>query len=428
MAQEFKNAIDYIKENQFFNIDRFNWVVPLINKVLTDSLSEIDIENVIESKGGVESQREQIEEEIFDPQKSSISSETSRDSGVKKISSITKIHNIGLLEVPEPIKLKDGLNIFYGKNAGGKSSVFSALCKVLGTEKKIIHNINSTNHISFCGVKIINTLGNEEDITWKSNDINEKRNVKIFDNQISNYILENDQVNQFELARLKSEYFSFLHTMLDKISDGLQKRHDNLELIKTQQKTLIENNFQHFFQDEEGFTKEQFDTLSFTDNEKKRIIEIEGELNVLGKTDNQAIIKNLETALLHIRNILELFGNEKDVNIDGESVIEWSLKYSKESIKEINDKISSFKNAKDAFSLSKGQLTKLVPEGWISQKLWDNFIECGIRFIKSLDETERSVYIDNKCAFCMQPLSACAAKDLMRIYNEILEKPLKMTT
>lgn len=424
MGEKNKNAIDYIKESTLYTEARYQWLKPLIDGVLTDSGENKEIKRVINEKCAIE-ESEGVENETKTTETVEVKmiSHEKEHYGLSQISSIENVSNIGLLEVTEPIPLNNGLNIFYGKNAGGKSSIFSALCKVLGIEKKVYSNINSEDTNCVCTIKILDNEGNENSITWVTDEVKSRKSVKVFDSGISNYLVENDLVNHFEIARLKSEYFSFLHAMFDEVGVELERRHITVQTKMAHFRIKIEAVLPKFFEVAKEITKEDFSNLPLSQGEKQGINEINSELKILTQTNTNAIIKNMEGALELINKISELFGSEKEIESeigDGkETKKEWKLRYTKKVLERINNRIGTYKDAIQAFNQSKTKLTELVPKGWINKELWDKFIESGIVFIQALEGIEKEKYLNDNCAFCQQPLETPQAKELIKTYQEI---------
>ncbi len=66
------------------------------------------------------------------------------EDSIQKIKEIKNIENVGLIDKFESIKLNPQINIFYGLNASGKSSLYKAICNALGYQKTVVSNKNFT--------------------------------------------------------------------------------------------------------------------------------------------------------------------------------------------------------------------------------------------------------------------------------------------
>jgi len=422
-----QNAIDYIKEeSSFYSNERYQWLRELIdlalenkltddkiketvNKVLQFEDEEIDTDLQIE---GIEENKEPAEQLIY----------------VKEINSINKLSNIGLLDIEEPIKINDGLNVFYGKNGSGKSSVYMGLCKVLGHDKTIFSNINKEQNNSSCEIVLTDSEDNEQIIEWATGKECTKTNVQIFDSRISNFIVQNDQLNQFELAHLKTEYFPILHSVFDKIADLLQTK---LDLIKQSQSSLekiINNNAPMFWENRNDYNKEIINSLAFTEEDQKKLTGYEHQIASLKTTNLEAVIKNIDSANEQVKTVLNTLGRFKKItnndskDIDKEKT-EWEFTYNDEYLIEINKKIEEYSAAKIAYEQSgKNKLSSLIPKHWISDRNWDIFISKSIEFLNTLDNDEKKKYTEENCPYCQQPLETEEAKDLLNIYHQIRDE------
>ncbi len=132
------DAINYILNSSFYSQERYQWLKPLIDKVLSDQLEKKEIAEFIneilsikENDMKKNEQDSSIEEKSVEPSEDSITN-------IRKIQSIERACNIGLLDIKNPVNFNDGLNVFYGKNGAGKSSIYFALCKALGMDKNAL--------------------------------------------------------------------------------------------------------------------------------------------------------------------------------------------------------------------------------------------------------------------------------------------------
>ena len=85
-------------------------------------------------------------------------------------------------------------------------------------------------------------------LNWESGETNPTTDVKFFDNEISKFLVEKDQINRFEISHLKSEYFSFLHQLYDEIAINLQKKLENATSQELTKKEIVEKSIPSFFE------------------------------------------------------------------------------------------------------------------------------------------------------------------------------------
>ena len=412
------NAIDFIKNSNIFENERYSWITPLISKVLDDSLAGNDVQSLVsslfpkkediepqpEGSGGVSVWENESEEE----------SEESLN--IKKITSIEEVKNIGLLDIDTPFELKDGLNIFYGRNGAGKSSIYRSLCKVLGKEQNVYSNVSSEDESSSCNIKVEDAEGNSTKLEWNTDDDNDEIRAMIFDSSISNFIVEQDQINEFKMAHLKMEYFSFLHNLYEKIEDEVRKEIDSIQDSSSKIESVLYENVPSIFSDE--ITKELASEFSFTKEEAEKLAGYEHQLKTLATNSFEATKRNLDNVIDDIDNVIQTFGiEEKDE--DGNNNI--TLYYTKDYLEEVNKKILTYNALKAAFQDSgKNKIAKLLPEDWINNRLWEDFISSSVDFVNSLDNEETTEkYTEESCAYCHQPLHTEEAKMLVRAYQEL---------
>lgn len=280
--QEVINAIDYIKGSSIFTNPRYEWITPLVIKTLEDDLCDADINDLVDSflsKKKVKSEPVQPNQ----PESQTESDDEEEDVGIKKIKSIDKISNIGLLDVEEPIALKDELNVFYGKNGAGKSSIYLGLCKVLGKSKSICSNIATESDESCCEITIEGDDGSDYTLEWNSEDENEESRVMIFDSLISNYIVEHAQENQFRMAHLKMEYFSFLHSLYQKLESKLNQE---LTIINTEYEAtgqVLAEKAPSVFEEDFDWDNKKIKKFDFTKKDEESLAELNRQIKVIEK-------------------------------------------------------------------------------------------------------------------------------------------------
>lgn len=423
---EIIDAICYIRNSSVYSNSRYQWLKYLIDKVLTDELVGDDIPEYLNRILSIKEDSSKVEDDSNEAIDLSPQAARNEIININQIKSILKIKNVGLLDIKEPIPFKPGLNVCYGKNGSGKSSIFLALCKALGFNKNIITNINSDKEDCCCSMVVKDTFGEEKTLEWHRGESNQTRNVKLFDSEISQFLVEKDQINHFEISHLKSEDFTFLHHLFNDVSSELEKKLTSTTYNFDSVKKTIESNIPSFFSENIVTTEKDFLKISFTDNDQKTLNKIETKIKTLEKHEVEAITKNLSTAQSHIYSFLNIFGT---LNIDETSDDEdeekgtWSFEYTLDYLEDINKIIDLYNLEKEAFEESSSdKLAKLIPENWIKQSKWNDFIKSSIDFLNSLEKIEKKKYIEDTCVYCHQPLQTVEAKKLIKIYHQIQEE------
>ncbi len=402
------NAVDYIKNSSFYGDLKDNWLSLLIEKILNDE--PVDSKEIKEKILGLKIQENSLKQETSHKLQKSLTYEIA-DSNIKKITKILKITNIGLLKITEPLRLESELNIFFGKNGAGKSSIYLGLCKMFGKNKNIIADLEKQNEESECNIEYIGNNSKEYTLSWKTGESNENHPVMIFDSEISQVLVEQDQNNKFEIAHLKLEYFTYLRQMNESIeSEAIEIINETEKIISDTEQSLTEE-----IPLLSKFSKEEIKEKlkeSFTEKETSELKEYLEKTELLRKKNPEAILRNLINAQKEINNILEKYGCKKDDR--------WSFSYNKKGLEEINKQIETIAKAQKTFEESNLQKIKsLIPESWISDDKWIDFIEKSIEFLESLDENSQQKYTEDKCVYCQQPLTTNESKKLFKAYSEL---------
>lgn len=404
----FQNAIDYIKSSDFYSYPKYSWIKPLIDKVLADELFDADIVALVDKGENPESTVQTVTQVA-----SKLMTHVVEPRDILAINEITTVSNVGLVNVTEPLKLQTGLNIFYGKNGAGKSSIYNALCSIFGKDKKVNPNLEGQKDDTFCVVKYTDQAGIEKDLRWTMGSKNPHSPTMIFDGQIAQKLVDHDQNNNFKIAHLKQEYFSRLHDLYDKVDGAIKTKSDILQAhIKNIEELNKETlGFLFNLQPEEliNVSKE-----SLSKKEQARLKEIEVTLQTLSKGNPEAVVRNLSTDKEKIVDTLTTFG---DKGLEGG---EWQIRHTKEVLDNLNKRIQIFNETKAA--LEAGGVTKLakiVPSDWVQRPLWSAFIAKSIEFTESLDESLRHKYENDICVYCQQKLTTPELKQLVEAYREI---------
>ena len=415
------NAIDYIKNSTIFTNSRYKWITPLITKTLEDSLCDTDINDLVDSLLSRKKSKDKQAQQTQSEDQIESDAEENEDVGIKIIKSIDKISNIGLLNIEEPIVLKDGLNVFYGKNGAGKSSIYLGLCKVLGKNKSICSNIATESDESCCVITFGDDDCDDYTLEWDSEDENEESKVMIFDSLISSYIVEQPQENQFKMAHLKMEYFSFLHNLYQKIESKLDQELSTINTKYLAISEVLEDKFPTVFEDDFDWDKKKIKKFSLTKKNKEDLVELNRRIKILEKDNPESVVQNISNALEEIKSILSVFGETNEEEDEkGDVKYSWELYYDKEYFDGVNTQIDNYNKIKKAFEKSGiNKISSYIPLEWINKDTWKDFISSSIDFFNSLDTDEAKKYTEEKCAYCHQLLQTKEAKALIKAYQEL---------
>ncbi len=407
-----KNAIDYLKESNLFKADKFRSLHPLIQKQLDDTITKEDIYRLLNAVAPLQ---EEAKGDTEDKPKTQIKSSQTEEVDIGLIKEIKDIHNVGLINNIPSIKIDPKINIFYGRNASGKSSVYKVLCNTLGYhDKSVSSDINKEELKCKCCVVIENRENKPDELFWESDKKNKRAKVKIFDSDISLSLVKDDQDNAFSLVHLKREYFEILSSLLQTLEDKLKGRKGILEPKYLYLEQALSAKAKSTLDDvtnkklgEEYILKT---SLSETEQaEYKKVTEEQEVLKIINFDDKVKIVDNL---LEQIDGILHIIPSRYEENTA-------KILLTNEYFKEIDEKIEELTKLKKIYDGSYAiKLKGLLPEDWLKNEKWINFIDSSLDFIKNLSEKEKNVYLKEKCAYCQQDLSI-QAKNLVKNYEEL---------
>jgi predicted ATPase len=412
-----KTAIDFIKESNLFNNDKYSLLQPLMKKVLDNTISKEDVDKFIDSIAPLDKRSEPEQENLEQSIKKSIESPIQKEVfKIKTIKEIKSVEDVGLIDKIESVKLGDKINIFYGLNASGKTSFYKAICSTLGYEKETLANINKNTNIPKCRLMVEDTESKTQEIEWQRGKINPKLNVKIFDPDIFLSLVKDDQDNTFSLAHLKQECFQLLSEFLEDLESCLNDRKrsfsDSLQLRSPS-----------LFGEIQELKEDSINKIEITKEEKEDLDSLTKKYEEIQKINFGDKITILSNLIDKIEEILEILG--KKIMVENKAIWKYLLTFEYfEKIKElIKDYVSSKKILEDQQST---QLKYYILENWLKNDKWKNFINSSFDFIKTLPETEQKKYLQEECPYCHQELLE-KAKKLIESYK-ILQGEIKEKT
>ena len=409
-----KTAIEFIKESKLFKSGKYNLLKPLLEKVLDDTITEEDIKKFVDSVAPLGEKNSDKEENLKEGKQVEgyIKDPVQNGEELRKITSIKEIkyiENVGLIDKIESIKLDSGINIFYGLNASGKSSLYKAICNVLGYEKGTLANINvdANVNISKCCLEVEDWEGKTCEIEWQNGEAKPKLNVGIFDLDISLSLVKDDQDNTFSLAYLKQEYFQLLSEFLEKLEYQLKGRESNLTCKFDLLKENLQSKLPFLFEEGKELKEENIKDVEISEEEKNNLKELQKEYVDIQKTNFEDKIKILANIITQIEEILKILGEK----VETENRFVWEYAFTRDYFEKINNTINEY------ITYTKIQdnqrtilLKKYIPENWLKSNTWKRFIESSFDFIRDLSEAQQKEYSEKTCPYCHQILSDRAKK------------------
>jgi len=408
-----KTAIEFIKESKLFESPKYNLLEPLLEKVLDDTITEEDIKKFVDSVVPLDEKNGDKEEDLTEGKQigeyieDSIQKEELRR--LKSIKEIKYIENVGLIDRIESIKLDSGINIFYGLNASGKSSLYKAVCNALGYEKETLANINEDVNLNIpkCCLEVEDWEDKTYEIKWQNGETKPKLNVRIFDLDISLSLVKDDQDNTFSLAYLKQEYFQLLSDFLEKLEYQLKGRESNLTFKFNSLKENLQSKLPFLFEEGKELKEENIKDVEISEEEKNNFEILQKEYEELQKINFDDKIKILTHVITQIEEILKIFGEKVEV----ENIFVWEYVFTEEYFEKINNLINEYIACSQI--LEKEQTIQFkddIPENWLKSDTWKRFIDSSFDFIRDLSEAQQKEYSEKKCPYCHQILSDHAKK------------------
>lgn len=409
-----KTAIEFIKESKSFKSAKYNLLKPLLEKVLDDTITEEDIKKFVDSVAPLGGKNSDTEENLKEGKQVEgyINNLVQNEGDLRKITSIKEIkyiENVGLIDRIEAIKLDSGINIFYGLNASGKSSLYKAICNVLGYEKGTLANINvdANVNISKCCLEVEDWDGKTCEIEWQNGEAKPKLNVGIFDLDISLSLVKNDQDNTFSLAYLKQEYFQLLSEFLEKLEYQLKGRESNLTSKFDLLKQNLQSKLPFLFEEGKELKEENIKDVEISEEEKNNLKELQKEYEDIEKTNFEDKIRILANIITQIEEILKILGEK----VETENRFVWEYAFTRDYFEKINNTINEYITyTKTQDNQRTIQLKDYIPENWLKSDTWKRFIESSFDFIRDLSEAKQKEYLEKTCPYCHQILSDRAKK------------------
>lgn len=412
---EVTNAIQYLKESGFADSKSNLWINPILNKALNEEIHVEDIDDLIDTIVKREEKPEVVKEKV------DLTAATSEEPVIQKIEvatieEISEVTNFGLLNISQPIPLNKGLNIFYGMNGVGKSSLYKSICGALGLEsRKCVPNINSQTNKMTSKIKIIDKTSTTRNFEFTA-DTKSTLDVRIFDSFISNFIVTNDHENEFEVPYLKQEYFIMIRELLDNISIRLSYEKNNIYNQVNATRQLFKEKLD-FINEDSTKIQEKIKNVQFLEEDQQNLNKLLNDKLALESDKNSLILKSYNDRIDELDKVLKklcvITTSEPD-----EKIV-YSVKFTTQFINKCTLDLCSYANYKELYECNNiDKIGEFIPKDWISKKEWIAFIEAGLNFTSSLIGDDISTYSGEKCPYCNQVLDD-TSKELIRSYNNL---------
>jgi len=398
------NAIEYLEQNKAFQEKKYQWIYPLIKECITGCEINNDL---------LSSHIEGKTELTYVPREEVGNGSVS----IRRIKEISEIKNVGLVEIAkEPLPLKDGLNIFYGKNGSGKSTIYKSLVNSLGNKHvKSEPNIHNGNKSVSVKIKIADLEGAETTVSYTGKEQFET-GVKVYDTRKMDFLVKPKR-EQFEIPILNQEVFNHIRELFEQYSTLLDRKIGEKTRRQSEIKTTFGDGFD-LLNEQTSEIEKILKENSFTELDKKSLTIKQAGKDKLSADKIELEKRALTSANNHIKDIVCKYGSIKET--EGKSVYEF--KNIQSELEEYKTNQIEYKRLEKLIEANSIEGFKsYIDETWIGNKKWKAFIISGLDFVMTLEDEP------DQCPYCHQSLSD-EARELLEKYKSLksdAEKTIK---
>jgi predicted ATPase len=404
------NAKDYLVSKALFTEKEYEWIFPLIQAVVNGASIPVEF---------IEKHLSQYPIVLKLPEETKKYSDKEDTSDqVSRVLEVIKMKNMGLVEIDKtPLVLNEGLNIFYGKNGSGKSTIYKSLVNSLGcTHIKSETNIHNSDKSACVEIKFLNSKGEEDVISYSGKQVIDRK-VVVYDTKKMDFLIE-PRREQFEIPVLKQEVFNRVRMLFDSCTDVLSRRIIEGEARKEEIKSNFDVEFSLFESDLVEI--EAIVTANkFTDEDKDRLEKLIYEIKSMSADRIELNRRVLATANGYIRDVFNNHGNIKETDTS----YELQVKDLKKEVEDYNGRLIEYKKLlKIVRENSIEGFETYIEHSWIGNEKWKEFIISSLDFIATLEQAP------DVCPYCHQELSQ-EAKELLckyQILKSTAEETLKI--
>ncbi len=414
------NALDFIKQSVFYTSQKYSQIRSLVDKVVNNRLTEHDLDELVDtiaplgSLTNADARTEaQASSGISAPIAPSAELVSSR---VRTIRQITQTRNLALIKQAPLVELTEGLNIFYGHNGDGKTTLYRAIANCLGLSDHSLDNIEiDSAQPPQIHLVVEDVQGNTLDLTWPSDNPARIDPVKLFDANVCIALVQVDQDTTFSLVHLKQEYFALLGDALNALSLKVDERRG---LISGRMQTSVETIKQivpALSDALSSLNSTQLENASISEEDRRTLKGLEARLQALEKEELTGRITTLASDVDRIDEILSSLGCSEVDPKSGPS--RWDLVCTESYFQAITKLIEEFNRNSALLDERASTLGRFITQAWLKSKSWLGFISTVLDFIRSLEPSEKEMYRKHTCPYCQQPLTP-ESQGLLAAYED----------
>jgi energy-coupling factor transporter ATP-binding protein EcfA2 len=416
------NAVDFIRQSVLCRSGKYAQIRPLVEKVLTDRLTENDLKGLVDTIAplgtslhvGVPTEPQPA----LSLSVSTVNASEPAPTKIKTVRGISETRNVALIKQTPPIELTEGLNIFYGHNGDGKTTLCRAISNCLGLSDHSLDNV-VVNIAQPPRVQLVveDAQGKKLVLAWPSNIPVLLDPVRLFDAELCLALVQDDQDMTFSLAHLKQEYFALLGDALRDLSTAVEERR---RLISESLRVSVET-IEKTVSDLAGMlpslVSTQVESASVSEEERKTLKKLEANLQSLEKNELPGKVTTLSSDINHADEILGSLG-QPIRDRDGD-ISDWELTCTESYFQRARTLIDTFNQDSVLLDTRTSTLGRFVPQAWLKHRTWRTFVAAARDFIHSLGSPEQETYRKDKCPYCQQTLTG-DSRELLAAYEDVL--------
>jgi predicted ATPase len=300
------------------------------------------------------------------------------DSGDFTIRSIENIRNIGQIDQKQTIEfIKNGLNVFYGKNGTGKTTVYKSLISgfVKKENYKLISRDNDESLEKEIVINYTDHQSNKEFQYQYSEETKTNFSVQIFDSKVSLFLIENALENNFSFSHLRTEAFEIAKIFIAEREEELKGKLKSLrgELNKLQT-DLGDKSLKSDIDSLKIYIANYQNQTLMPLSETSKIDDYISQRAKLNTSDYEKELEVLKNLLKDLQILSELLRNPITKNI----------LFTEDFFQKENDCIQREIIEKEAIKNDDPKiLLSQIPPNWFESSFWRYHVYYAIQFINS---------------------------------------------
>lgn len=415
------DAINFIRRSPLCTSGKYARFLCVVDKVLSGTFADEDLAEFVnriaplEVAHCIEVPGEPLDRQEVPPEIVGYhDTDTFRISAIKEIQ---QVRNVGLIAESPPITLGQGLTVFYGYNASGKTSLYRAMANCLGLANHEMMNVNvGAARPVRVQLLVEDSAANTVELVWPGEKACKGIAVKCFDSAISLSLVQDPQDNTFSLAHLKQECFVLLGEVFANLAIQLDARRQHVAKTVDDLTKVIQTGIPELIAVIPSLDETHVETASISEEERKNLTDLRTRLAKLEKEDLSAKIIAFANDISRIDEILLSVATRASAEEIAEAT--WKLKYDAPYFQDLRELLNTLNEDETVLRNYASSLRDRIPSRWVEDELWMKFVNAALGFVHSLEVPEQSQYCEQRCPYCQQSLSA-ESRELLAAYGNL---------